>query len=59
MIVTAANDIGTTMMALSGLSYLGIGIVPPTPEYMEICRKEKPKLVEVETGHMIACHLYK
>ena len=33
MIVTAANDIGTTMMALSGLSFLGIGIVPPTPEW--------------------------
>lgn len=29
------------------------------PECMEICGKEKPKLVEVETGHMIACHLYK
>lgn len=33
MIVTAANDIGTTMMGLSGLSFLGIGIVPPTPEW--------------------------
>ena len=32
MIVTAANDIGTTMMGLSGLSFLGVGITPPTPE---------------------------
>ncbi len=33
MIVTAANDIGTTMMGLSGLSFLGVGITPPTPEW--------------------------
>ena len=33
MIVTAANDIGTTMMGLSGLSFLGVGIQAPTPEW--------------------------
>ena len=25
---------------------------------MDICRREKPKLIEVEPGHYIACHLY-
>ena len=26
---------------------------------MEICRKELPKLVELEPGHEVACHLFK
>lgn len=25
---------------------------------MDICRREKPKLIEVEPGHYVACHLY-
>lgn len=28
-------------------------------ECMEICKKEKPKLKELEEGHMVACHLFK
>ena len=33
MIVTAAMDIGTTMLELAGLSFLGFGAQPPTPEW--------------------------
>lgn len=25
---------------------------------MDVCRREKPRLIEVEPGHYIACHLY-
>lgn len=25
---------------------------------MDVCRREKPRLVEVEPGHYVACHLY-
>jgi len=31
----------------------------PRCDYMKpICKKKKPKLVEVEPGHLVACHLY-
>ncbi len=31
----------------------------PRCDYMKpICKKEKPKLVEIEPGHFVACHLY-
>ena len=33
VIVTAALDIGAMIMNLAGLSYLGLGVVPPTPEW--------------------------
>ena len=33
LLTTAALDIGTTMMELAGLSFLGIGAMPPTPEW--------------------------
>lgn len=33
MVVTAAMDIGTTMLELAGLSFLGFGAQPPTPEW--------------------------
>lgn len=33
MIITAATDIGTVMLSLSSLSFLGFGIQPPTPEW--------------------------
>lgn len=33
MIVTAAMDIGTMMLELSALSFLGLGAQPPTPEW--------------------------
>ena len=33
IIVTAALDIGAMIMNLAGLSYLGLGVVPPTPEW--------------------------
>ena len=31
--VTAALDIGTMMMELAGLSFLGLGAMPPTAEW--------------------------
>lgn len=33
VIVTAAMDIGTMMMEIAGLSFLGFGAQPPTPEW--------------------------
>ncbi len=33
IIVTAALDVGAMIMNLAGLSYLGLGVVPPTPEW--------------------------
>ena len=31
---------------------------PRCPYVMDICRKVEPPLLEVETGHRVACHLY-
>ena len=33
IVVTAALDVGAMIMNLAGLSYLGLGVVPPTPEW--------------------------
>ena len=33
VIVTAALDVGIMMMGLAGLSFLGLGVNPPTPEW--------------------------
>ena len=33
LVITAAMDIGTMMLELAGLSFLGFGAVPPTPEW--------------------------
>ena len=33
MIVTAALDVGTMMLELAALSFLGLGAQPPTPEW--------------------------
>ena len=33
VLVTAAMDIGAMMMELAGLSFLGFGAQPPTPEW--------------------------
>lgn len=33
VLVTAALDIGTIIMELAGLSFLGLGAMPPTPEW--------------------------
>lgn len=33
MIITAATDIGSMMLELAGLSFLGFGAQPPTPEW--------------------------
>ena len=34
IVVTAALDVGAMIMNLAGLSYLGLGVVPPTPEWV-------------------------
>ncbi|HHI01605.1 MAG TPA: ABC transporter ATP-binding protein [Thermococcus litoralis] len=31
---------------------------PRCPYAMEICKKKVPKLVEIEDGHFVACHIY-
>jgi peptide/nickel transport system permease protein len=33
ILVTASLDIGTIIMELAGLSFLGLGAMPPTPEW--------------------------
>ncbi|MCI8274013.1 MAG: ABC transporter permease [Lachnospiraceae bacterium] len=33
MVVTAATQIGSTMMGIAGLSFLGIGVIPPQAEW--------------------------
>ena len=33
IVVTAALDVGAMIMNLAGMSYLGLGVVPPTPEW--------------------------
>jgi ABC-type dipeptide/oligopeptide/nickel transport system permease subunit len=33
MIITAATDIGTIMLSMASLSFLGFGVQPPTPEW--------------------------
>ena len=33
IVVTATLDVGAMIMNLAGLSYLGLGVVPPTPEW--------------------------
>ena len=33
IILTAATDIGSMMMEIAGLSFLGFGAQPPTPEW--------------------------
>ena len=33
LVITAATDIGSMMLELAGLSFLGFGAVPPTPEW--------------------------
>ena len=33
IVVTAALDVGAMIMNLAGFSYLGLGVVPPTPEW--------------------------
>lgn len=31
---------------------------PRCPKRTEICSEKKPKTIEIETGHIVACHLY-
>lgn len=33
MLVNATMEIGTTMLSIAGLSFLGLGVAPPTPEW--------------------------
>ena len=33
LIITAATDIGTMMLSLASLSFMGFGVTPPTPEW--------------------------
>lgn len=33
MLVNATLEIGTTMLSIAGLSFLGLGVAPPTPEW--------------------------
>jgi peptide/nickel transport system ATP-binding protein len=31
---------------------------PRCPQAMELCRQERPAMIEVGAGHRVACHLY-
>jgi oligopeptide/dipeptide ABC transporter ATP-binding protein len=31
---------------------------PRCPEAMPICKEKKPEMLEISTGHLVACHLY-
>lgn len=42
IIVLAALDMGHTIFSISGLSFLGLGINPPTPEWGVIINESKP-----------------
>lgn len=42
IIVLAALDMGHTIFSISGLSFLGLGINPPTPEWGVIINETKP-----------------
>ena len=33
MLVNATMEIGSTMLSIDGLSFLGLGVAPPTPEW--------------------------
>jgi oligopeptide/dipeptide ABC transporter ATP-binding protein len=38
--------------------FVGCKFAPRCPAVMEACRREAPKLRELEPGHLVACHLY-
>ena len=44
LLVTAMLDIGTMMMGLSGLSYLGLGAMPPTAEWGSMMSESRSML---------------
>ena len=44
VLVTAMLDIGTMMMGLSGLSYLGLGVMPPTAEWGSMMSESRSML---------------
>ncbi len=44
LLVTAMLDIGTMMMGLSGLSYLGLGVMPPTAEWGSMMSESRSML---------------
>ena len=44
LLVTAMLDIGTMMMGLSGLSYLGLGVNPPTAEWGSMMSESRSML---------------
>ena len=44
IVVTAALDVGAMIMNLAGLSYLGLGVVPPTPEWGTMLSEGRSKV---------------
>ena len=53
IIVTAALDIGAMIMNLAGLSYLGLGVVPPTPEWGSMM-SEGRSMLQTSPGIVLA-----
>jgi len=37
----------------------GCKFEPRCPHSMNVCRKEKPEIIEIEENHFVACHLFK
>ncbi|WFA09306.1 nickel transporter permease [Tissierella sp. Yu-01] len=52
MIVTAVMDIGTMMLELAGLSFLGFGAQPPTPEW-GLMLNEGRQFLQINPGLII------
>ena len=42
MVVVGALDVGQMMMGVAGLSFLGIGVSPPTPEWGSMLNESRP-----------------
>ena len=61
VIVTAALGLGNAIMLEAGLSFLGLGVQPPTPSWGNLIASGRDTLVNapwVATGPGVACLLY-
>ena len=67
-LLTSVPSLGTTrkqrLIPIQGtvpdsvIEQIGCGFEPRCPHAMEVCRTTVPPLLEVDAGHVAACHLY-